>query len=248
VAKGFEDRIVYEVELKRPPDEPRKKFLSLLAQTVFDRVIHGSHKQISHVATVFGEAAGSGDIQAWFADPRREALLADSVWAGRLPSPKKDFLMLVDANLTASKANAGLTRDVTYRVDRDRRGHLIATLDIRYTNAGEATHLNPYYNGFLRIYTPLGTRLLDPESARDDFRAKDGPYHVFSLQLYVEPHGFYRAKLVYQLPGSVAPHSDYGTAVIGGVASRLDSSQRRFDAAHKMPRNRILEFVRTLRR
>lgn len=210
--EGFGERVLYEVELKRPLDVPRKRFLVELSGLVFDRLFALDGDDVPEVADAIGDAIGAGDVQLWFADPARQAPLEGSALSGALPAPDGDFLMLVDSNLTASKANQHLVRDVTYTVEHDdAHGRYLATLEVEVANKGAETPVNRYYNGYLRVYVPEGSRLRpgDDEQPNDDGPAPDGPYHVFSRALFVGPGESDTVTFEYELPPSVAPGGTY---------------------------------------
>jgi hypothetical protein len=225
VEKGFEDRVVYEVELKQPPDEPRKKFLQLLSQQVFDKLFHMSPDQLPKVAEALGQAATQGDIQAWFADKDQQAAVAGPVFDGSLPATKGDFLMLVDSNMSASKANRDLVRDVSYRVKQDADGHLVAHLEAVFKDQGAATSINPLYSSYLRVYVPEGSELLTPETDTlySEGKAPDGPYDVFGAEGIVDPKGEHIFTFDYRLPDSVAPGGDYHLTWIRQAGTSSDT-------------------------
>ncbi|HEV7687236.1 MAG TPA: DUF4012 domain-containing protein, partial [Acidimicrobiia bacterium] len=206
---GFAERVLYEVELKRPQDNPRKKFLTDLADEVFHRLFALPADKLPAVAQALGKAASAGDLQIYFTDPTLQAGIDGTVLDGALPAPKGDFLELVDSNMTASKSNAQLVRTVTYTVRPGAKGGgPAAALDIDYANNGPASDINPYYNGLLRIYVPKGTTLSD-DSTGDVTPADDGPYDVITTQVYVEPMGKLHVHLDYTLPATVAAGGDY---------------------------------------
>ncbi|MCU1459958.1 MAG: hypothetical protein JWO37_33 [Acidimicrobiales bacterium] len=206
----FADRVLYEVELKQPKDNPPKKFLTNLSHEVFDRVFQLSGSQVPGLATSLGKSVGIGGLQTWFVDRSRQAAVAGTALSGALPETSGDFLMLVDSNLTSSKANRELTRDVTYEMKRDDRGRLVGKVEVIYRNSGAASTINPYYNGYLRIYVPGGARLIGVQSGvRDEGMASDGPYRVFGLDAFVLPGSTKSYVVNYELPSSVAPGSAY---------------------------------------
>jgi hypothetical protein len=209
VAQGLEDRILYEVELKRPLDTPRKKFITELSHQMMDRLFRAEPAQVPKIASVMGQAAGTGDAQAWFAAPARQKAVAGTVWAGALPKASRDFLMLVDANMWASKANRDLVRTVNYTV-RDEGGQYVAHLRATFENKGAKTELNPTYQGYLRVYVPKGAKLLKPDATHvDEGLAPDGPYRVFSTVVRADPKTSVNVDFTYVLPESVAPGGDY---------------------------------------
>ncbi len=211
VEKGFDQRVVFEVELKRPLDVPRKKFLKGLSDVLFDRIFNLPPDRLPALATAIGKSVGAGDIQLWFNDPAQEHLLDGTVASGRLPAPSQDFLMLVDANLTASKANVGLVKQVNYRVTPSKGGHLMGHLEVRVRNDAAESDINPYYNAVLRVYAPPGSTLLTSSKEQGPEAAGyDPPFQVFTQLLVVAPQSETTVVFEYTLPAQVAPGGNYG--------------------------------------
>ena len=261
VAKGLEDRIVYEVELKEPKDVPRKRFLIELADVMFDRLFDAQPSEVPKISRALDRAVTAGDIQVWFADRQNQATLAGTVAAGQLPVTRRDFLLLVDTNRSASKANKELTREVTYRVRRTDDGDHVGRLDITYRNAGESSTVNPWYYGYLRVYVPRGARLLGGSSkgVADRGQADDGPYRVFVADLFVRPLTSETIRIEYRLPESVAAGGRYHltwlrqagtsrdrlTAMAGGRTWTAESDRRTLEVAADLRGNPIAEFFRS---
>lgn len=239
--RTFADRVLYEVELKRPADRPRKQFLVRLSRMVFDELLALPANKVSRATDALDRSFAAGDVQVWFADPARQQRVARIGVDGALPHRARDFLMLVDSNLSAGKANRDVVKDATYRVERGRRGRLVGTLTVTVRNRGAPTPINPYYNGFLRIYVPAGAAVV-PEAypARDDGPAPDGPFRVLSRPVYVRPGEKETVTFRYVLPSTVAPGGDYTltwlrqagtpndtlTAVVGGKEITADPALR----------------------
>jgi len=205
VAEGFDDRVVYEVELKRPLDTPRKRFLIELADVLVGRLFDLPGQQLPAVVGALDQAVGAGDVQMWFANPVQQARIRGAVIAGELPRPSGDFLMVVDANMTASKANAGVVKQASYRVRRDDDGRLLSRLEVRVRDDGPPTRINPFYNSFLRVYVPQGSTLLGerPDQGQEESLAPDGPFEVFAQVLQVQPQSEQTVVFDYQLPGDL---------------------------------------------
>ena len=252
--EGFEDRLVYEVELKRPFDTPRKKFLSELAHEVVNRAFNLHEGEVPRVADALAASVGTGDLQVWLADDARQALVAPSEISGRLPATDHDFLMLVDTNFSASKANQNLTKDVSYRVSPDRDGSLVASLTVTLRNAGRKTEVNPLYHSYLRIYVPKGSVVVDEGDTNvDEEEADDGAYHVITTELNVDPNTSETVRLHYRLPKAVTDGGTYRltwprqagtsndtlTAIVGSRRFHADASTRILEVSAGKPRNRL---------
>lgn len=240
--EGFSQRLVHEVELKRPLDVPRKRFLIELAKVMIARLFELPAEQVPLVARAVDRSVSAGDIQLWFADERRQRQLRGTAVEGRLPAPGHDVLAVVDANLSASKANLGLSKHIRYRVSRDPAGGLLARVTIVVENAAPPSPVNPYYHGHLRVYAPQHSRLLSVRPGQRAGPATEGPYEVFSQRVLVRPSSREEVTFDYALPPELARTDDYeltwvrqpGTprdvleAAIDGDPVAADTSHRTF--------------------
>ena len=247
--RGFAERVLHEVELKRPLDNPRKQFLIDLSDEVFRRLFALAPDRLPVVLEAFAAAARAGDLQAWFAEPDWQADIAGTDVEGALPAPGGDFLLLADTNMTGSKANARLVRQVDYRVSAPAAGGLVATLEIDTANLGAKSIVNPYYNSFLRVYVPRGSQLVGDDAGEDTGEdtwiadAPDGPWSVISHRSFVSPGERTTVTFTYRLPDDLAPGGRYRltwlrqpgtpadtlTAAIGGRSFSADPAVRRFE-------------------
>ena len=258
--EGFAQRVLYEVELKRPLDTPRKNFLIQLSDIVFDRLFNLPADQVPGVARALGAAAEAGDVQVWFADGSRQAAVRDTRVSGRLPDPGDgDYLSIVDANFSPGKANADLYRYATYTVRRTTDGALRGHLEIVVRNDGDRSAVNPYYASYLRVYAPLGAKLLDESGGQiDQGRAVDGPYQVFGRYVHVLPHEETTVVFEYELPPSVArggyhlrwdrqpgTERDALTAVVNGRRHTADAAHRTVNLSGDYRGNRVVDFLRS---
>ncbi|HEY1737202.1 MAG TPA: DUF4012 domain-containing protein, partial [Acidimicrobiia bacterium] len=239
---GFENRVLYETALKRPLDTPRKKFLVETSRVLFDRLLHLRSSLVPGVVDDVTRGVGSGDVSLWFADAGLEHDIAGTDVSGALPSGHGDNVEISEANVTGSKSNQDLVRNVNYEVHH-RRGEYHAQLTIVYHDNGpNNTYLNPYYNGYVRIYVPESAQLDAAHSG--DFNdvgiAPDGPYRVFAGYVLVHPGGQTTVRLDWDLPASIAPGGHYHltwmrqtgteaddvTATVGDHSVTLPADQR----------------------
>ena len=256
--EGFAQRVLYEVELKRPQDNPRKKFLQELSDELFHRLFSLPADKVPAVVEAFGRSAGAGDVQAWFARPDWQAQISGSAIDGALPIPDEgdDFVLITEANMTASKANAEVTRKVEYTVEKAEGGRLKATLQIEYHNDGPETAVNPYYNGMVWVYVPHGVELVGSSGVVDDDPV--APYAVISDRVYVDPAG---GKTIlsfeYLLPEGTAPSGHYHltwlrqpgmgrdsmTATVAGKSSDAAPGARRLTVAADLEKRGLSRFL-----
>lgn len=250
--EGFAERVLYEVEeKKRPQDVPRKQFLVDLAHEMFRRLFSLPADRLPALVDAVAGAAGSGDLQVWFADPAWQAEIAGTALEGALPRAGGDVLLLAGSNMTGSKANADLVRRADYQVRREPGGGLLATLEIDYHNQGAKSRTNPYYNEFLRVYVPKGAELVgggDEDTFTED--APDGPYTVISHRLLLHPGEHEVVTFRYRLPEGLAAGGRYRltwlrqpgtpadtlTATVGNRTYDADPAQRRLEVTADLGR------------
>ena len=246
VEEGFDLRAVYEVELKVPLDVPRKKFLIELSDVLFDRLFNLPAEKLPAVADAVRRSISAGDIQLWFADAGRQDLLAGTEAAGSLPRAEGDFLMVVDSNMTGSKANLDVTKVIDYRVERRADGRLVAQVQTEVRNDGEASVINPFYNGFLRIYTPAGSELIDTAGNQQVRRLPaDSGYEVFAQPVVVLPKEHKVVTFDYLLPASVGEAEAYRLTWFRQVGTGRDEFRVAFEgrtaAADPLRRSFVFE-------
>ena len=221
VEQGFDLRVVYEVELKTPRDEPRKKFLIEMADVLFARLFDLPAERLPAVADAVRRSIGAGDVQLWFRDPARQELVAGTEASGALPRNPGDFLMIVDSNMTGSKANLETVKQVDYSVERRGDARLVAHIRVEIRNQGAPSPINPLYNSYLRIYAPAGSVLLDRPFLTKQL-GRDGPYEVFAHPLVVRAESQESVTLNYLLPTNVAPGNDYALTWVRQAGTSRD--------------------------
>jgi hypothetical protein len=248
VEAGFGQRALYEVGLKEPRDVPRKKFLISLAAVLFDELLALPESELPQLGEALGRSVRTGELQVWFADEGRQALVAPTALSGSLPAVDGDFLMLVDANMSGSKANLGLVKEATYRVRRE-DGRWRAHLEVVVRNeAPFDPRLNPYYNGYLRVYAPGGSRLTVARPDQGEAGpAPDGPYQVFAQLLDVAPGAEQRVAFDYELPDGVAEGERYRLTWVRQVGTPRDVLAADAMGAKGMVPERTLVLERSLR-
>lgn len=159
----------------------RKAFLGGFATTILNKIETdpGSMNPVKLAGNLTG-AAENRHLSIYVRDPDTARALAEVGWDGHLPqSPPGDFWMAVDTNMGYNKVNLLVERAFSYDVVLGSPSTATLTIDYRHTGQpGE----KPCYQGveeeferaddylsladqcywnYLRLYTPLGSRLLD---------------------------------------------------------------------------------------
>lgn len=166
--ENVSDRILYNVELKRPLDTPRKRFLALLTGVLFERLENVPSERSSAVAHALADALRSRHAQLWFADPTLNRPFSLAGWNGSFTPPHSDVLSVIDANMTASKANRWVRKSIVYRV-YEQAGVLHGETTITTDHFGDDIPINHVYNSYLRVYTMKDARLT-PTTDRERYQ------------------------------------------------------------------------------
>jgi len=142
-----------------------KTFASAVYSAVFKgvRTLHGS--QLTLAARVVRLALEGRRLLLWVPDPSVAPLLARQRWDGAIDPTRADYLYVVDTNVHYNKINGHVREGLSYHavVAADRSLH--STVAITYTNGTTAQNIvkpenNTLYEDFVRVYVPLGSRLL----------------------------------------------------------------------------------------
>ncbi len=130
--------------------------------------------------------------------------------AGRIKSFDGDYLHINEANFGGQKSNLFVSRSVTqnYQVKSD--GSIVKTVTINYKNPYPASDcnlergnlcLNAIYRNWFRIYTPVGSTLIDSQGSEVKMKSHEGlGKTVFEGFLTVRPEGTAAFTISYRLP------------------------------------------------
>jgi len=142
-----------------------KPFASTVYSAVFKhlRALHGS--QLTLAARVMRTALDGRHLLLWVPDPSVAPLLARQRWDGAIDPTRADYLYVVDTNVHYNKINNHVQEGLSYQAVVTADRSLRATLAITYTNGTTAQNIvkpenNTLYEDFVRVYVPLGSRLL----------------------------------------------------------------------------------------
>jgi hypothetical protein len=136
-----------------------------LAKEIVHRIKKMSFKQKLSLANKFIDSFDNKDIQLYLNDKKMSALILTAGWDGRVDRQwKKDYLMIVDANLASYKTDHFIKRNIDYDVDFS-GGIPQAVLRVHYNNtATKKDWKTNDYQTYLRIYTPANTWVTDIEN------------------------------------------------------------------------------------
>lgn len=216
VEKGFADNGI--------PFEQRKEIVSTLTNELVTRLLARPPSDWPSLLRIFHAGFDDKELALMSYEPKTQAALEDSGWAGVLKSTTTDdVLMVVDANLAALKTDPVVDREVTYAIVPYADGYR-ATATITYKHHGKFDWKTTRYRTYTRLFVPLGSTLISSTGSLKDDQLKNpgllpGEVTVtdeagmtsFGAFIAIEPGQVGTLSFTYDLPASVTTAIDRGT-------------------------------------
>ena len=140
----------------------RKAFTSLLGKLLLDKVRHLPVKTLVKVAQNATKDIQSHDLEIYFNNPQAEAWLVQHGYSDSMSTfSKTDGFMVVQANISISKASQYVHTDYQDNVTLDAQGGAThnLTITLNYQKLGEVWGQNTYAD-YIRVYAPSNAQLL----------------------------------------------------------------------------------------
>ena len=157
---GLAKQVVYQ-----PGDNTtssRKRFTSLLASLLMDKVRHAPPDEIIAIARQMLYDLKTKDLQVYVTNPQIESLLVQYGDAAQIDrSTTHDGIYVVQANVSASKASQYVQTSMHDTVSLDASGGATHLLQIRlvYNQIGPVYGYDTYHD-YLRVYVPPDSKFL----------------------------------------------------------------------------------------
>jgi hypothetical protein len=162
----------------RPAEWTRKGFMKEITGAILSRVLDEQDVPWEALASALLQGLDQHHLLLQLDDERLSALIAARRWNGDVTPGEGDYLRVVDANVGFNKTSALVETSLIYDVDLTDTSKPIAHLTVIHKNKSsaevecihwggerapgeDAYPLNACYWNYMRIYKPLGTRLLD---------------------------------------------------------------------------------------
>lgn len=149
-----------------PGTQAKKSFLTALTQGLFNKLFFLPNQNWPALVSSLGRSLEQKHMSVYLDDPKLFSYLVDQNWGGVLPRAGSereefsDFLVPVEANLGANKANYYLDRSYNLETAVGKDGEIAHRLRVAYTNKSpsDAFPAGKYKNR-MRVYLPFGTKL-----------------------------------------------------------------------------------------
>jgi len=201
---GLAKQVVYQ-----PGDNAtssRKRFTSLLAHLLMDKVRHAPPDEIIAIAQQMLYDLKTKDLQIYVTNPQIEGLLMQYGDAAQVDrSTTHDGVYVVQANISASKASQYVRTSMHDTVSLDAQGGATHLLQIRlvYNQIGPVYGYDTYHD-YLRVYVPADSKFLWGDGF-DTGNQLCGAYLVACPQYDVYPKDELLCPAGQFQPGAAAP-------------------------------------------
>lgn len=195
--------------------ENRKGILGDLLYTLFYRALQFSpSKYWGTLAQTMYSNLQEKHILLDFNDPEIQASVEKLDFAGRINSYSGDYLHVNNVNFAGAKSNLFVTETITSKANKQSDGLIAREVDVDYRNPYPASDcnlergnlcLNAILRNWVRIYAPLGSKLVSFEGSLKKVQTYDElGKTVFEGYLEVPTQGKASIIVKYTLPSSLS--------------------------------------------
>ncbi len=162
-AENIIDELQYQVEVgflkDDTPRAERKELVGDLGRELLKKVADLPPWKWAGIYSMAQKMFGEKQLMIWSANDAMEAALVKQGWAGEIKKVAGDFLMVVDANLSALKTDPKVDRFIRYEI-KPEGARLKARATIAYNHHGQFDWKTTRYRTYTRVYVPFGSELI----------------------------------------------------------------------------------------
>jgi len=157
-AENLFERAEYHSEVGFFPGSTQKRdFLACLTDQIFQKLKRD--KNWLKIARAVWESLEEKQVLVFFNDQQVQAIFKEFNWDGAIRKAP-DYLLVVDSNFGVNKVNYFLKRNLRYEVElKEEESQAKLTIDYQ-NNSPSQVWPGGVYRNYLRVYTPLGSKLL----------------------------------------------------------------------------------------
>jgi len=152
---------------KARPQDPGKEFLPPFGKLMMDSLLQAPLAQLPPLSNALNRGAHEKHVALYFHDAQLQTLVDGAGYGGRLARPLSDSLLVDDANLSGTKGDLFVKRDMHLSVTVNADGSVKDELVLNYRNPKVSSpadrNLVPNsggdYRDYLRVYLPETAQL-----------------------------------------------------------------------------------------
>ncbi len=148
-----------------PGDTEHKDLLKGLAPVLLNKLLNAGPQEASALGTTLMNHLRSKDILIYFKDKKLESAIQKLNLAGGVLASQGDYLAVVRSNLGGFKSSQSVKEFIHLRPTVDLSGNIKNELKLEYRHTGSHTFPDGPNKEYVRILTPLGSRLITLEGS-----------------------------------------------------------------------------------
>lgn len=208
-SKNFIEKTQYKVEVDYDKeDNTPKKILSDLAPLILDKIFNARDaKSISRTIEALSSGLSEKHILLYSQNKDMQKIISGKGWSGEILSTQKDYFSVINSNVNGYKTDGVIDESITHQAEIQKDGSIIDTITItRHHNGGNSPYewWNKVNADYLRVYVPLGSKLLEAQGQTRENHTPPLDYNVL---------GFKKDSLVEQEENNVLIDENSGTRI-----------------------------------
>jgi hypothetical protein len=209
---ALENRVGKEYYRLGIKESERKEIIGKLANDIKLKLFSLPPSQWKAVVDILDRALNEKQALLYVKDKDLESLILERNWGGALRYSPDDYLMVVDANLSALKSDQVVERKIRYEV-RAEGSDLLAKVSINYIHQGRFTWKTTRLRTYARVYVPDGSQLIKGQGMLENDKL-------------IEPSG---------KPGQIEVGRELGKTYFGAFISIEPGEERTLSFEYKLP-------------
>lgn len=216
--ENFLDELEYEVEIgfreKDISSSQRKAIIGDLGLEMQKRLFNLNLLDLVKVKDIVLDNLTEKQILLYFKNQLVQDYFKEKDWIGEVKAVDHDYLMVVDANMAALKTDLVMDRAIEYELFYDEKDNLFAEVKVNYKNSGGFSWKTGRYRSYTRVYTPLGSKILEVKAGNKVIEKVDSfvehGKQTFGAFFTVDPKSSKTVTWRYQLPKKIKEQIEKG--------------------------------------
>jgi len=155
-----------ETDYDKERNEP-KKILSDLAPVILDKIFNARDtKSISGTFMALSSGLSEKHILLFSQNEDLQKIISEKGWSGEVLNTQKDYFSIINSNINGYKTDGIINESIIHKAEIREDGSIIDTITItRHHNGGNSEYewWNKVNADYLRVYVPLGSKLLEAD-------------------------------------------------------------------------------------
>ncbi|MFH1326070.1 MAG: DUF4012 domain-containing protein [Candidatus Falkowbacteria bacterium] len=180
-----------------------------ISQAVREKMFELPIYRVLSVINTLRHNTEDNNLFFYFNNPELQQKLTDNNWTGELENTDKDYLMVVDANLSRLRLDHLVQRQIVYNLDNS-ENKLKTTLELTYSydqnREDESGLFNEdigRYETYTRVYLPKDINLIKHNGINKVDEYQEFDKNVLGMHIYLNPGETKTFTLEYELPVNI---------------------------------------------